>query len=105
MYKRQGKDREAIKDAIYRITHIENGSLEKKNQVFTNYLQNGVDVSYFKDGKEKSDIVYLIDYENVSNNSFVVANQWTFIEHSNKRPDVILFINGMPLVLSLIHIL
>ena len=76
-----------------------NGSLEKKNQVFTNYLQNGVDVSYFKDGKEKSDIVYLIDYENVSNNSFVVANQWTFIEHSNKRPDVILFINGMPLVL------
>lgn len=95
----KGKDREAIKDAIYRITHIENGSLEKKNQVFTNYLQNGVDVSYFKDGKEKSDIVYLIDYENVSNNSFVVANQWTFIEHSNKRPDVILFINGMPLVL------
>ncbi|MCR0548888.1 type I restriction endonuclease subunit R [[Clostridium] innocuum] len=95
----KGKDREASKDAIYRITHIENGSLEKKNQVFTNYLQNGVDVSYFKDGKEKSDIVYLIDYENVSNNSFVVANQWTFIEHSNKRPDVILFINGMPLVL------
>ena len=95
----KGKDREAIKDAIYRITHIENGSLEKKNQVFTNYLQNGVDVSYFEDGKEKSDIVYLIDYENVSNNSFVVANQWTFIEHSNKRPDVILFINGMPLVL------
>ena len=46
----KGKDREAIKDAVYRITHIENGSLEKKNQVFTNYLQNGVDVSYFKDG-------------------------------------------------------
>ena len=41
----------------------------------------------------------LIDYEKPQNNSFIVANQWTFIENSNKRPDVILFINGLPLVL------
>src|SRR5699024_9473607 len=51
------------------------------------------------DGSEdKSSIVYLIDYDNVNNNSFIVANQWTFIESSNKRPDIILFINGLPLV-------
>ena len=63
------------------------------------YLQNGIPVRYFENGEERSSIVYLIDYKNTENNSFIVANQWTFIENSNKRPDVILFINGLPLVL------
>ena len=40
-----------------------------------------------------------MDYKNPENNSFVVANQWTFIENSNKRPDLILFLNGLPIVL------
>lgn len=43
--------------------------------------------------------MYLLDYKNAENNSFIIANQWTFIENSNKRPDVILFINGLPLVI------
>lgn len=50
-------------------------------------------------GEERSSIVYLVDYKNPDNNSFIVANQWTFIENSNKRPDVILFLNGLPVVL------
>ncbi len=43
--------------------------------------------------------MYLVDYKNPDNNSFVVANQWTFVENSNKRPDILLFLNGMPVVL------
>lgn len=71
----------------------------QKNAVFMDYLQNGIPVRYFVDGEERSSIVYLVDYKNPDNNSFIVANQWTFIENSNKRPDVILFLNGLPVVL------
>lgn len=90
--------RSAIDDALYKLKNFENGELVQKNMVFMDYLQNGVPVRYFDGSEEKSSIVYLIDYDNVNNNSFIVANQWTFIENSNKRPDIILFINGLPLV-------
>lgn len=88
----------AIDEALYKLKNFENGELVQKNMVFMDYLQNGVPVHYFDGSEEKSSIVYLIDYDNVDNNSFIVANQWTFIESSNKRPDIILFINGLPLV-------
>ena len=88
----------AIKDALYKLRNFENADLVHKNQVFMDYMQNGVPVSYFYKGEERSSIVYLADYKNPENNSFVVANQWTIIENSNKRPDVILFVNGLPLV-------
>ena len=90
---------DAIQDAIFKLKNFENGELVQKNAVFMDYLQNGIPVRYFENGEERSSIVYLIDYKNTENNSFIVANQWTFIENSNKRPDVILFINGLPLVL------
>ena len=63
------------------------------------YLQNGIPVRYFEKGEERSSIVYLVDYKNPDNNSFIVANQWTFIENSNKRPDILLFLNGIPVVI------
>ena len=90
---------EAISDAIFKLKNFENGELVQKNTVFMEYLQNGIDVRYFVDGEERSSIVYLVDYKNSDNNSFIVANQWTFIENSNKRPDIILFLNGLPVVL------
>lgn len=89
----------AILEALRKIKNFENAELVQKNELFMNYLQNGVEVRYFEDGEEHSDIIYLADYENENNNSFVVANQWTYIENSNKRPDVILFLNGLPVVL------
>ncbi|MBS6930537.1 MAG: type I restriction endonuclease subunit R [Lachnospiraceae bacterium oral taxon 082] len=89
----------AILEAIYKLKNIENGELVQKNAVFMDYLQNGISVRYFADGEDRSAIVYLVDYKNVENNSFIIANQWTFIENSNKRPDIILFLNGLPLVL------
>lgn len=94
-----GATNDAIQDALFKLKNFENGELVQKNAVFMDYLQNGIPVRYFVDGEERSSIVYLVDYKNPKNNSFVVANQWTFIENSNKRPDLILFLNGLPIVL------
>lgn len=90
---------DAIKDALFMLKNIENGELVEKNAVFTDYLQNGISVKYFEKGEERSNICYLIDYATLNNNSFIIAKQWTFVENSEKRPDIILFINGLPLVL------
>jgi Type I site-specific restriction-modification system, R (restriction) subunit and related helicases len=62
-------------------------------------LTEGIKVSYQKDGVERGDLVWLIDFKNPENNEFLVTNQFTVIENNvNKRPDIILFVNGLPLV-------
>ena len=95
----RGLSNDAIQDALFKLKNFENGELVQKNAIFMDYLQNGIPVRYFVDGEERSSIVYLVDYKNPENNSFIVSNQWTFIENSNKRPDLILFLNGLPIVL------
>lgn len=88
----------AIEEAIYKIKTYEAGSLISKNEIFTDYLQNGVPVSFMHNGEEKSDIVKLVDYENPSMNNMAIANQWTYKEYEVKRPDLVVFLNGMPVV-------
>ena len=95
----KGLPDEAIQDAIFKLKNFENGELVQKNSVFMDYLQNGIPVRYFVSGEERSSIVYLVDYKNPNNNSFVLTSQWTFIENSKKRPDLVLFLNGLPIVL------
>lgn len=95
----RGLPDDAIQEALYKLKNFENGELVQKNAIFMDYLQNGIPVRFFVDGEERSTIVYLVDYRNSNNNSFIIANQWTFIENSNKRPDIILFLNGLPVVL------
>ncbi len=90
---------EAIKEALFKLRNFDNADLVQKNAIFMDYLQNGITVHYTENNEPRDTIVYLIDYENPQKNSFIVANQWTFIENSNKRPDILLFINGLPLVL------
>ena len=90
---------EAIEEALNKVRHFENDDLVKQNALFMDYIQNGVEVSFSKNGETKSDIIYLVDYNDIDNNSFIFANQWTFIEKSNKRPDVLLFLNGLPICL------
>ena len=90
---------DAISDAVFKLRSFENAELSQKNAVFMDYIQYGVEVRYTEKGEERSGLVYLVDYNNAGNNSFVVANQWTYIENSNKRPDVLLFLNGLPVVL------
>jgi len=90
----------AINEALNKLKSFDSGSLIQKNAVFMDYLQNGIPVRYYVKGEECNSIVSLIDYSCVENNSFNVVNQFTYIEgHNNRRPDVILFINGLPLVL------
>jgi type I restriction enzyme R subunit len=88
----------ALSEAVYKLRNIESGDLLTRNKKFMDYLQNGVSVGFFEDGEERSALVYLIDYDHIDRNTFTVANQWTIIEHAEKRPDVIIFINGLPLV-------
>ncbi len=90
---------QAINEALLKLRNFENDELVKKNALFMDYLQSGIEISYSENGETKSDIIYIADYNNVNNNSFIVANQWTFVEKSNKRPDIILFLNGLPVCL------
>lgn len=90
---------DAIEDALYKLKNFENAELVQKNALFMDYLQHGIEVRYFVGNEERSDLVYLVDYKNPDRNSFVIANQWSFTENSTKRPDVLLFLNGLPVVL------
>ena len=93
------KHQNAIAEAVKKLTNIDSGDISQKNTVFMDYLQNGIPVAYH-DGKEvRHDIVYLIDYENPHRNTFQIINQWTYVEKSEKRADLIVFVNGLPLVL------
>ena len=90
----------AIDEAILKLNDFDAGSLLQKNIVFMDYLQNGITVKYAVKGEERSSVVRLIDYTDAAKNDFYVVNQYTFVENgNNRRPDIILFINGMPLVL------
>lgn len=89
----------AIEQAILKISNIEAGSLPQRNEIFSDYLQSGVEVHFYDGSEERDDIVYLLDYHNPLNNSFHAVNQWTFVEYSEKRPDLIVFVNGIPLVI------
>ena len=95
-----GKPRPAIDEAISKLKDIEIGSLPQKNELFMDYLQHGIEVSFFDGKEQRNDIIYLIDYndKNIKRNDFKVINQWTFVENSEKRADIILFVNGLPLV-------
>lgn len=88
-----------VEAAIDKLKNIEGATLISKNKAFMDMLQNGVEVRHFDGEDDQTELVKLIDYENPKNNSFFVVNQWTYIERgTNKRPDVIVFVNGLPLV-------
>lgn len=89
----------ALDEAVRKLLHIEAGNMVQNNELFMDYLQHGIEVT-FHDGKElKNDIVYLVDYKDVSKNDFLLVNQWTYVEKSKKRADLIVFLNGLPVVL------
>lgn len=91
-------DKQAIAEAYYKLNHMEHGTLVQQNKQFIDWLQNGIEVSYQKNGEIKHDIIRLIDYQNTQNNLFHAINQWTIVENETKRPDVVIFVNGLPLV-------
>lgn len=93
------KPASAIDEAIRKVRDIDTGTLVQKNEKFMDYLQNGVEVSYMHNGETINDIVYLIDFAHPDRNTFQAINQWTFVEKSEKRADIMVFVNGLPLVL------
>ncbi|MCB5187824.1 type I restriction endonuclease subunit R [Methylobacillus caricis] len=89
----------ALDEAIKTIQRISSPELLANNEAFHRLLTEGVKVSYQKDGNTRGNLVWLVDFANPDNNEFVVANQFSIIENNqNKRPDIILFVNGLPLV-------
>lgn len=89
----------ALEEAVKRLFTLESGSLLQKNAQFMEYLQNGIAVSYHEDGEGRTAFVKLVDYVQPERNRFSVANQWTFVDHSKKRADMVIFVNGFPLVI------
>ena len=86
-------------DAIKQLLRISSPELIVNNETFHCMLTEGITVTYQKNGHERGDLVWLVDFQNPENNEFLVVNQYTIIEnHVSKRPDVILFVNGIPLV-------
>ncbi|MBR3432208.1 MAG: type I restriction endonuclease subunit R [Bacteroidaceae bacterium] len=89
----------AIDDAIKKLHQIEGSSLYECNFKFTQMLQYGIEVQYTDEKHQvKTKIVNLIDYDHEEENDFLVVNQFTMQEHDTKRPDIVVFVNGLPLV-------
>ncbi len=85
--------------AVREVTRIASPELIVNNEAFHTMLTDGVELTYYQDGQERGLKVWLVDFENPDNNDFLAVNQFTLIENNNnKRPDVILFVNGLPLV-------
>ena len=90
---------DAREDAVKQIQRLNSPELIANNEAFHRMLTEGINVSYQKNGYDRGDLVWLIDFDNPLNNDFLVANQFTVVENGvNKRPDIILFVNGIPLV-------
>ena len=91
---------DAIDDAVRKVTRAESPSLVENNRRFHRMLTDGIDVSYMSEGREIHDKVWLFDIEDFTNNDWLAVNQFTVVEgHRNRRPDIIVFINGLPLAL------
>lgn len=91
--------KEAQEQAIQKALRIYSPDLLHNNETFHQLLVEKVKIPYQQDGYERSYEVVLIDFENIENNQFLVVNQYTIVENNvNKRPDILLFVNGIPLV-------
>jgi len=89
---------EVLHEAYRLVTHVNEGILEQRNEQLMDYLQNGVEVKYTQDGRAKTALVRLINFDEPLNNHFKVCNQWRVVEHEPIRCDIVVFVNGLPLV-------
>jgi len=97
------KPQKVLDDVFHKLTRVDSPDLLTNNRSFHRMLIDGVEVSYYHDGRVKGDILRVIDFENPENNDFLAVNQFTVIEgvgsdKHNHRPDIVLFVNGIPLV-------
>jgi len=91
--------KEAQEQSIQKVLRIYSPELLHDNEEFHKLLVEKIKIPYQQDGYERSYEVALIDFDNLENNQFLVVNQFTVVEkNQNKRPDIILFVNGLPLI-------
>ena len=91
--------KDSIEEVFKLVIHPNSPMMTENNKTFHKYLTDGIDVVYKdEDGNDKGDKVYLFDFEDEKNNDFLVVNQFTIVEHDERRPDLIVFINGLPIV-------
>ena len=89
---------EILNEAYRIVTHVNEGILEQRNEQLMDYLQNGVEVKYAEGGRAKTALVRLINFDEPLNNQFMVCNQWRVVEYDKIRCDIVVFVNGFPLV-------
>ncbi len=90
---------DAKEDALKKVLRTESPNAIINNETFHRYLTDGVDVEMRTENGIRGEKIYIVDFENPENNEFVAINQFTVVEgNQNKRPDIILFVNGLPLV-------
>lgn len=90
---------DAKEDALKKVLRTDSPNLLINNETFHKYLTDGIDVEVRTDSGIRGEKVYIVDFDNPENNEFLAINQFTVIEgNQNKRPDIILFVNGLPLV-------
>jgi type I restriction enzyme, R subunit len=90
---------DARHQALREILNIASPDLLNNNETFHRYLTEGITTEYQKEGETRGEPVWLIDWKYPENNEFLAVNQFTVIEDNhNRRPDIVLFINGLPLV-------
>ena len=89
----------ALDDSYQKLTHPQGSTVEARNRAFHQMLVNGVEIEYQDvDGQVRGDLVRVIDFDNPTNNDWLAVNQFTVTEDQNeRRPDVVLFVNGLPL--------
>lgn len=89
----------AIEDAIRQVARTDSPTLVVNNRTFHKFLTDGVDVQFRNaEGRDITDKVWLLDFDRPENNDWLVVNQFTVVEnHVNRRPDVVVFVNGLPL--------
>ena len=88
----------ALDDGIKKLTTINEGTLEQNNEKFTKWMQDGLEVQVKLNGEERTVLMQLIDYEHPQRNLFKVVNQWRVEDYKNKRCDMVVMVNGLPLV-------
>lgn len=89
---------EQVTEILRQIKNLEYNNTILNNKQFTKYLLEGCQVPINENGETRYKTIKIVDFNNISNNVFKAINQYTIIEHSEKRPDIIIFINGLPLV-------
>ncbi len=90
---------DVVDEGIRQLTNISIGTLEQNNEQFTLWMQNGMEVSYkAQDGNERTALMQIVDYDHPERNLLKVVNQWRVEEYKNKRCDMVVFVNGLPLV-------